>query len=508
MLAASDLPTEQTTPRITFRDIVPSPTLLAAIEGLGFTEPTPVQAKTIPAALAGSDLIVQAKTGSGKTLAFAAPLLMRLEHLEDQASTAGLIITPTRELAVQICEVITSISSVKPACLIGGVPSNQQIRALEEDRRIIVGTPGRIDDFIRQRLIPLTECRYFVLDEADEMLSMDFVEEVRGILAKLPRQRQGLFISATISNRVESLALSFLAEPKRIIIETPAEEMPSIEHNYYELPGELTAKVTALADLLETSQPRSAIIFCNTKSDTELVEVFLRRRGFDARRINSDLSQKQRDYIMAKIRAGELRFLIGTDIAARGIDIEQIDLVVNYTLPDQPEVYVHRTGRTGRAGRSGRAVSLIAPADFGSFMNLKRHVNVPLVKVPLPTEDEVTAARLRHFRELIGGANITASERDYSLAAGLLREAGVSIEPTSEAARLMATMDRFTLENMLKPNIRSLEEEILGVAQGEGPVEREEPRRRSRSGDSGRGGRRDGRDRGGWDRGGGRDRRR
>ncbi len=413
-------------------------------------------------ATAGKDLIVQAKTGSGKTLAYMLPFLQQLETMVDPPGTVGLVVAPTRELAVQIVQVVRSVSSLQPPCLIGGASMEQQRQEIARDKRLIVGTPGRILDFLRQREILLRKCRYFVLDEADEMLSMDFLEDVEAILSALPERRQGLFISATITPRVDMLARKFLKDAERIIVETPLEEMPSIEHRFYRVHDEIAAKATALCDILDTTKPRSAIIFCNTKSDTELVEVFLRRRGFDARRINSDLTQAQRNAVMDMIRKGSLRFLVGTDIAARGIDIEQLDAVINYTLPDQPEVYVHRTGRTGRAGRSGIAMSLVGPGDFSSFQELKRHTAVQLQETPLPSEVEVGKARVAHFVEILekSGSPII-QPRDEFLAKALLQEHGVA--PTDpKLVQLVTKLSRFMLEKTFAPDTRALEEEVTG----------------------------------------------
>jgi ATP-dependent RNA helicase DeaD len=223
----------------------------------------------------------------------------------------------------------------------------------------------------------------FVLDEADEMLSMGFIDEIRKILERLPKERQGLFFSATITPRVLSLASSFLKNPKRIEIERAPETTPKIEHLFCRVDGALTAKAEALALYLKSEAPRSAIVFCNTKSDTELVEILLRKRGFEPRRLNSDLSQKERDNVMQIFRSGELKLLIATDVAARGIDISDVELVVNYSLHETIETYVHRTGRTGRAGKSGIALSLVGPQDFTVFHNLSRKLPCSLAEISL-----------------------------------------------------------------------------------------------------------------------------
>ena len=452
---------------ISFDNIIPPGPILDAVKKLGFPAPTAVQAETIPAAIKGTDLIVQARTGSGKTFAFAIPMLIKLAQAikagQGPRGTFGLIVTPTRELATQINEVITNISSdVKPACLIGGASIGAQIKALKEDPRIVVGTPGRILDLMRQRELSLQSCKMFVLDEADEMLSMGFLEDVRAILSRLPDQRQGLFVSATITPRVNVLAGSFLSKPEIIAISKPGEELAPIDHTYYEVGTGVTSKAAALCDLIEIMRPRSAMIFCNLKSDTETVEIFLRRRGFDARRLNSDLSQKERNYIMGKIKAQELRFLVGTDIASRGIDIEQMDLVINYSLPDVPESYVHRTGRTGRAGRAGTAVSLVAPQDFMAFTGLKRHLTYELRKLTLPTEDEVVAARLAHFYEIIREASVDVQDRDLAMARKLLQEMGNIEEPNEDICQAVAKLCKFTVEHALKLEETSIEEEAKG----------------------------------------------
>ena len=438
----------QPTVPVTFRELLNDEQLLASLDRLGFVQPTPVQEKGLPPLLAGRDLIAQAKTGSGKTLAFVLPMLLKLRNVERALQTRALVLTPTRELANQICGVISSVApAVHPTCVIGGVSFNTQRQSLEQDARIVVGTPGRVLDLIRQRTILLRHCSYFVVDEADEMFSMDFVEDVQAILSRIPDVRQGIFCSATITPRVESLANNFLAKPERVVIDTPGEALPPIDHLYYNVGGGVTDKAQALCDIIETTLPRSAIIFCNTKSDTELVEVFLRRRGFDAAFINSDLSQAQRDEVMARIKAQELQFLVGTDIAARGIDIKELDLVVNYSLPEQPEVYVHRTGRTGRAGNSGRAVSLIGPQDFSEFVNLKRKVELELKNLPLPTDQEVTRARLAHLYAILREAHIELRPQDLDSAQKVLHDLAGLEQPSEEIVDLVAKLCRFAVEH-------------------------------------------------------------
>jgi len=508
------MPVHTTQP--TFASIVSDTDIVEALAVKGITTPTPVQAAVLPEAITGIDMIVQAQTGSGKTLAFGLPLVQRIRREGIRYGTFGLIITPTRELAIQVKEVIASLTpEIKPACIIGGASTKAQIQGMREDNRIVVGTPGRILDLIEQREILLRKCGYFVLDEADEMLSMGFYEDVRAILSRLPEKRQGIFTSATITPRVQNLAHSFLSSPKTVAIASSTSSAAEIEHLYCEVDADLTAKATALCDIIETRNPRSAIIFCNTKSDTELVEVYLRRRGFDARKINSDLSQNERERIMASVRKGTLRLLIATDVAARGIDIEQIDLVVNYAIHDTAETYVHRTGRTGRAGRKGTALSLVGPLDFGPFLNLKRGLSYEITKVALPTEKDVHDAKIAHFHELLNAADMVITDRDLALGKTLLKEIS-GMENQERAAEVMAKFYRIVLQSAVK---HSSDADAAGqgsVAEPKATDQDGEPREqqaqdseysrdRSRGGryDSRGGGSRGGGGRGGNDRGGG-----
>jgi ATP-dependent RNA helicase DeaD len=444
--------------QITFRDILPHEKVVEALEAVSIFNPTPVQQKSIPIALDGKDLVAQAQTGSGKTLAFSIPLVAKLissDYPKDK--TAALVITPTRELADQVLSVVQSLeSSFEPVLAIGGVDINKQIKKLSSDCRIVVGTPGRILDLMRQKELSLKNCEYFVLDEADEMLSMGFLEDIRDILKKLPKERQGLFLSATITPRVDMLANSFLSSPEKIEIELDNDLIPDVDHSYYEVGNDLMAKPNALCDLIETLQPESAIIFCNTKSDTELVEALLRRKGFDARRLNSDLNQSQRNRVMKKIRAKELRFLIATDIAARGIDIEEIQLVVNYAIHEQSETYVHRTGRTGRAGKQGSAVSLVGPRDFGAFHYLTKVLDVEFTKKELPDDQAVANARLEHIDTILQERD-TATGKRYELLAKNLVEQSSPEQLSSRLASLIQTV----IETRNSKEVKSLEDELV-----------------------------------------------
>ncbi len=372
---------------ITFKDILTDEATLADLDRLGFEKPTLVQQLSIPAVLSGKDAIVQAKTGSGKTLAFAIPLIISLRETVKGKFTAAIILTPTRELALQVRDVISKLApDFSATCIIGGASAAAQIKELRKDPRIVVGTPGRILDLIERRELILRRCSKFVLDEADEMLSMGFIDEIREILSRLPSKRQGLFFSATVTPRVQQLASSFLKDPVNLEAKVSEDRPPDIAHLYVNVDGSLTGKVSVLASLLEKENGASVIVFCQTKADTEFVELYLKRREFNVRRINSDLTQREREEIMSDFKEGRLQVMVATEVAARGIDIAGLDLVVNYSLPDQMESYVHRVGRTGRAGRSGRAISLIGPRDFGMFYGLRKGLPVTFNELKLDVE--------------------------------------------------------------------------------------------------------------------------
>lgn len=367
-----------------FFELLEDQDLILALKSLGITSPTPVQQQTLPAALEGRDILAQAQTGSGKTFAFMLPILKKIRSAAATRGTVALVVTPTRELALQAKSVVEKLNiSITPACLIGGASAHLQEQQLKKDPRIVIGTPGRLLDFIDSRKLSLRNCQMFALDEADEMLSMGFVDQIREILSILPKERQGLFFSATISGSVASLAYSFLRDPLTVSVEVDQSKKPDTDHFYCMVEGATMGKIDALAHLLKNNKEDAAIIFCNTKSDTELVEVCLKYRGLDARKINSDLSQRERDNVLTSLRNGDLRYLIATDVAARGIDIKDLPLVVNYSLPKELEVYTHRTGRTGRAGAKGKAVSLVGPADLGTFYGLTRDTSVELKELPV-----------------------------------------------------------------------------------------------------------------------------
>jgi ATP-dependent RNA helicase DeaD len=364
--------------RQAFGSLIPEGWLVQALQDNQISAPTEVQRRALPIVFRGQSVIVQAQTGSGKTLVFGLPLLSHIrQSVLDLNITVGIVLTPTRELTLQIAQVLRNIyPDVDPVASIGGVEFSLQSKALKRDARIVVGTPGRVADLIRQGMIRLDDVSFFALDEADEMLSIGFLEEVETILERVPEGAQGIFTSATITPRVTMLASRFLKNPEQVCVEGQALGKGDVEHYCCRVTAGLVDKARRVIDVIAKVNPRSTIIFCNTKSDTEFVEAVLKRNGVMAERLNSDLTQVQRASLMVRLKDKSLRVVVATDLAARGLDVDQIDLVINYSLPDSAEVYVHRTGRTGRAGRSGIAATILPPMDIPRLHIMQKILNV------------------------------------------------------------------------------------------------------------------------------------
>ncbi|HXW52782.1 MAG TPA: DEAD/DEAH box helicase, partial [Myxococcota bacterium] len=346
----------------TFFEMSISEGMKKTINDIGFMTPTPIQEKSIPHLLAGLDLLGQAQTGTGKTAAFSIPLIELVD--EGEGYVQALVVCPTRELCLQVCQEVQRLSAHKESlgavALYGGQAIEQQFRLLKVSQpKIIVATPGRLFDHLRRKSVELSRVRMIVLDEADEMLDMGFRPEIEEIFAMLPEENQRIFFSATMAKNIKDLACSYLREPKIIKTETAALTVNTISQSYYRIRGK--EKVDLLCRVLDLKDPKLAVVFCNAKSSVDEVVDAIQRRGFDAGVLHGDLSQAQRDRVMARFRAGVIRVLVATDVAARGLDIENVELVVNFHLPHDPEDYVHRIGRTGRAGRTGCAISLVEP---------------------------------------------------------------------------------------------------------------------------------------------------
>lgn len=419
-------------------DVLPLGTeVRRAIDEMGYRHPTPVQRAVFEPAAEGRSLVVQARTGTGKTAAFGMPIVDRLVRPSVKAVQA-LALCPTRELALQVSREIEQIGkfrSTKVVAIYGGASMSKQIEALEAGAQIVIGTPGRVLDHLRQKTLDPSGVRVLVLDEADEMLSMGFARELNAILETLPKNRQGLFFSATIPPDIERLAHSHLKSPELITLSSDQVGALQIAHYVYVM--RQVDKRDQFTRILEVEDPESAIIFCNTRDETQRLAEVLKTRGFDADWLNGDLPQPDRERVMAATREGRLRFLVATDVAARGIDISHLTHVINFDFPETAEQYVHRTGRTGRAGRTGTAISIIGPKDIGNLYLLRLTYRIRPIEKQLPSAGELKtraemdvlqlfvdafAGRSAHADDLSLARRLLTHEDSERIVAGLLRD--------------------------------------------------------------------------------------
>jgi len=363
-----------------FRSLALSPALLEAVEALGFQQLTAIQAEAIPALLDGRDLVGQSRTGSGKTAAFALPILQHLT-LETRALRA-LVLCPTRELSAQVAREIRKLGCNRPGLhvlvLAGGEPLRPQANALEKGVHVAVGTPGRVLDHLRRGILELDRVATVVLDEADRMLDMGFQEDMEELLASAPKARQTVFFSATFPPTIDALSRKYQRNPVRITIESADDASPQVRQLL--VMTEPERKLETLRKVLVAHPHESALVFANQKATVAELEATLSRAGVSVAALHGDLEQFDRDRVMAKFRNASTRVLVATDVAARGIDVDHLDLVVNYDLPSQPEVYVHRIGRTGRAGKAGLAISLASEREKPKIKAIEERMQMPLVR--------------------------------------------------------------------------------------------------------------------------------
>ena len=360
-----------------FSELPLSPALLRAIETLGYTTMTPVQAESLPAIVAGRDVIAQAPTGSGKTVAFGLGLLHRLDPA--LVRPQALVLCPTRELADQVAREIrrlaSAIPNLKVLLLTGGVALGPQMASLRKDSHVIVGTPGRVQEMLRKKVLHLAQVRTLVLDEADRMLDMGFEEPIREIVGKTPAKRQSLLFSATYPQEIRAIGRDLLRDPLEITVAAQVEQ-PAIEQVYFEV--DLARKAAALAALLQQYRPESSVVFCNTRRDVDDVTGELGRYRIDALALHGDIEQRDRDEVLLRFANRSCSVLVASDVAARGLDIKELGAVINYELPPDPDIYLHRIGRTGRAGRSGLALNLVTPREMPRALALEKAQGTPL----------------------------------------------------------------------------------------------------------------------------------
>jgi len=375
-----------------FKEFGLSDEIVNAIDKLGYKVPTQVQEKVIPLALAQKDLIVRSQTGSGKTAAYTIPICEMVDWIQNKPQ--ALILTPTRELAVQVKEDITNIGRykrVKAIAVYGRHSFTAQKTELKQKNHVVVGTPGRVIDHIEKGTLALQQVRYLVIDEADEMLSMGFIEQVETIMKCLPLDRITMLFSATLPQRVKNLSKEFMKEPANVEIEAAGITVEQIEHFYYSIEEE--EKLSLLLDVIVMENPDSCIIFCNTKEQVDGVYHKLNSLKYPCNKIHGGMEQEDRMKVMKEFKIGAFRYLIATDVAARGIDIENISLVVNFDVPLKKESYVHRTGRTGRAGLSGRAISFVTEREERYIQGITEYIGVEIPRLNKPTSEEVTNCR-------------------------------------------------------------------------------------------------------------------
>ena len=400
----NDLPNVETgsdddTPTVTVDQLPPH--IAEAARRAGWTQLMPVQVRAIPYLLDGQDVMIQARTGSGKTGAFLLPMLERLDP--GKAATQALILVPTRELAHQVwheAQVLCGDAGLRTVAVYGGVGYGPQIDALKEGAHIVVGTPGRILDHLLKRTLVLDKLQILIFDEADRMLSMGFYPDMREIQSYLPDRRvNACMFSATFPPQVMRTAHQFMHEPEFVTLSSGHVHVAETEHIFYVVPD--MGRERSLIRIIEVENPASAIIFCNTKVNVHFVAVVLQRFGYDADELSADLSQADRERVLDRVRQGTLRFLVATDVAARGLDIPELSHVIQYEPPEDTEGYIHRSGRTGRAGAAGVAITLVSRADKSVLDCIVKFYKLPIVERTLPTEEEVEAVVAERLTALL-----------------------------------------------------------------------------------------------------------
>ena len=393
-----------TQPDITFSDLGLDDAVLKAVKDIGYETPSAIQAATIPALMAGRDVIGLAQTGTGKTAAFALPILSRLDPA--QKSVQALVLSPTRELALQVCEAFeayaTHLHGVRMLPIYGGQGYGIQLSALRRGVQVVVGTPGRIMDHLDKGTLDLSELKYLVLDEADEMLKMGFAEDVETILAGTPDNKQVALFSATMPAQIRRISAKYLHDAEEITIKRKTTTSANTTQRY--LIVSYPQKVDALTRILEVENFEGMIVFVRTKSETETLAEKLRARGYSAAAISGDVAQAQRERTVNQLKSGKLDILVATDVAARGLDVDRISHVVNFDIPIDTESYVHRIGRTGRAGRTGDAISFVTPRERRMLTAIEKATRQPLTQMQLPSVENVNATRLSRFDDAITAA--------------------------------------------------------------------------------------------------------
>ncbi len=385
---------------------------LHSLEEKGYAAPTDVQQETIPLALAGKDLVVQSRTGTGKTAAFGVPIVEKISPARESVQAVAL--TPTRELAIQVTQELAELGrgrGVKVEAVYGGDSMERQLEGIRAGAQVIVGTPGRVLDHLRRGSLDFSGVRTLVLDEADRMLDMGFAVEMGQIMEYVPAERQTLLFSATVPLGIRGLIYHYMAEPEWVLLSEDQIYVKEVEHRYCLTPR--LQKEATLYKLIEYENPSSSMVFCNTREEVRLVSTYLANKGLAVAMLSSDLAQRKRETVMGRFRSGRVRHLVTTDVASRGIDIEDLSHVFIFSTPESPEQYIHRAGRTGRVGKGGRAISLVSAMDLVAFNRLVNRYHVEMKELPVPTDEEVEQRKAERVVEELAQAGRTLTLDEF-----------------------------------------------------------------------------------------------
>lgn len=427
----------------TFQELEISAPILKALNNMGFEEATPIQAQTIPLGLKGEDVIGQAQTGTGKTAAFGIPMIELIE--KKQRKIQGLVVAPTRELAIQVSDEIHRLGKfkgIRSLPIFGGQEMQRQIRALRDGPHIVVATPGRLLDHMRRKTINISEVKTIVLDEADEMLNMGFIDDIRDILKMVPEERQTLLFSATMPREIRQIAATMMRDPKEVKVKSKQMSVDNIEQKFVEVHEK--QKFDTLTNLLDIHVPELAIIFGRTKKRVDELSDGLQARGFRAEGIHGDLTQGKRMSVLNQFKSGRVQILVATDVAARGLDISNVSHVYNFDIPQDPESYVHRIGRTGRAGKKGVAVSFITPREMPHLKLIEKVTNAKVERVNVPSQADAKRGQQKIALKKLSRTIEKQELDDYRQEAASLLEEYDSLTIVAAALKMMTKERRQT----------------------------------------------------------------
>ncbi len=400
---------------LSFEDLELPESIRKAVSDLGFEEPTPIQSLAIPLMRDGKDVIGQAHTGTGKTAAYGIPLIESVDTAAKRPQ--ALVLCPTRELAIQVSEELRKLAKYRRGLVIlpvyGGQPIERQLHALKAGVQVVIATPGRLLDHLDRRSINLQGVRVVVLDEADEMLDMGFRDDIEAILKKVPGDRQTVLFSATMPQQILDLSTKYLRDPRTVRVIHDQLSVPKIEQSYFEVRE--SGKVDVLSNVIDLYDPHLTLIFCNTKRRVDELVSHIQARGYLAEGLHGDMSQSQRERVMGKFRTGGIDILVATDVAARGIDVEDVDIVINYDVPQDPEYYIHRIGRTGRAGKEGRSFTFVSGKELWKLREIQRYAKIRIAQQAVPKAHEISTRRAEllteKVRRIIEEGNLAASTK-------------------------------------------------------------------------------------------------